>query len=169
MGRKSRKREAEAAGPAGSDSAIKRGYARGEERNQAIREGLEPLAPGERPTAVTVAAIVALLLAIANGVATALGETIDNDATFSNVAFSVILLVAAAGMWKAKYWAVLGFEALLGIQVTLSVIAAMFAATIIEALVLSVAALLGGWLFWKLVRAMARLQMPERRPKPPVI
>jgi hypothetical protein len=169
MGRKSRKRQSEASGAAKSESTIKRGYARGEERNQAIREGLEPLAPGERPTAVTVAAIVALLLAIANGVATALGETIDNDATFSNVAFSVILLVAAAGMWKAKYWAVLGFEALLGIQVTLSVIAAMFAATVVEALVLSVAALLGGWLFWKLVRAMARLQMPERRPKPPVI
>jgi hypothetical protein len=23
----------------------------------------------------------------------------------------------------------------------------------------------GGWLFWKLIRALARLQMPERRPR----
>jgi hypothetical protein len=23
----------------------------------------------------------------------------------------------------------------------------------------------GGWLFWKLIRAMARIQMPERRPR----
>jgi uncharacterized iron-regulated membrane protein len=28
---------------------------------------------------------------------------------------------------------------------------------------------LGGWLFWKLVRALARLQMPERRARPPVV
>ena len=168
MGRKTRRR---AAAAPDEPSALKRGYARGEERNQRIRDELEPLAPGERPGAVTVAAVVALVLGILNGVATALGETLDDDATVSNVGFSVILVVAAVGMWKARYWAVLGFEALLGIQVSLSIIAAMFARSVVEALVLVAAAVLGGWLFWKLVRALARLQMPERRPRrePPVI
>ena len=173
MGRRSRRREHaddEPAEPAGAPGgALERGYARGEERNQRVRDELEPLAPGERPRAVTVAAIVALALGILNGVATALGKTIDDDATTSGVAFSVILVVAAIGMWKARYWAVLGFQALLGIQVTLSAVAAMFSNTVLEAVTLSTAAILGGWLFWKLVRALARLQMPERRARPPVI
>jgi hypothetical protein len=166
MGQRSRKKrrtaEAPHSRPAPAPDALRRGYARAEERNQAIREELEPLGPGERPGAVTVAAIVALGLAVANTVALILGKSLEQDATTSSVAFSIILLVAAAGMWKAKYWAVLGFEALLGIQVALSAIAAMLAGTWLEALVLTAATFLGGWLFWKLVRSMARLQMPER-------
>ena len=57
MGRRSRKRGRTDAPPA-RPASLARGYARGEARNQAIREGLEPLAPGERPRAVTVAALV---------------------------------------------------------------------------------------------------------------
>jgi hypothetical protein len=141
-----------------------------EVRNQQIREGLEPLAPGERPGSVTVAAIVAFVLAILNGVATALGETISKDATGSSIVFSVVLLVAAIGMWRARYWAVLGFQALLGLQIVTFTFAAMFGATsVLAALALGVGAILGGWLFWKLVRALARLQMPERKAKPPPV
>ena len=170
MGRRSRRRE-HAAQPAPPEQkqTLARGYARAEERNQRVRDELEPLKPGERPRAVTVAAVVALVCALGNGVAIALGRTLDDDATASNVAFSIILVVAAIGMWRAKYWAVLGFQALLGIQVALSAIAAMFATTVLEAVALGGAAILGGWLFWKLVRALARLQMPERRPRPPVV
>ena len=32
--------------------------------------------------------------------------------------FAAVMLVAAAGMWKLKYWAVLGFEVLLGVSFT---------------------------------------------------
>ena len=173
MGRRTRKKrvpreERVAATP---DSAIKRGYARGEERNQRIREELEPLAPGERPQAVTIAAIVALVLAVANTVAIAFGDSFESGALVSNASFTVILLVAAAGMWKAKYWAVLGFQALLALQVTITTIAALFTLAGLDpiAIPLIVVSFLGGWLFWKLVRALARLQMPDRRPKPPVI
>ena len=172
MGRRSRRRDHAAEPPPPPEKeqgSLARGYARSEERNQRVREELEPLGPGERPRAVTVAAVVALVCALGNGVAIALGRTLDDDATTSNIAFSVILVVAAVGMWRAKYWAVLGFQALLGIQVALSAIAAMFATEVLEAVVLVAAAILGGWLFWKLVRALARLQMPERRPRPPVV
>ena len=171
MGRRSRKRRAAPVTPAAaSEPAIKRGYARSEERNQRVREELEPLAPGERPGAVTVAAVVAFVLAILNGVATALGETISDGATTSSVIFSIVLLVAAIGMWRARYWAVLGFQALLGLQIITFTFAAMFgASSIVAGLALATGAVLGGWLFWKLVRALARLQMPERRPRPPVV
>ena len=172
MGRRSRRREHgdEPAPPQEeTKGSLAGGYARSEERNQRVREELEPLAPGERPRAVTVAAVVALVCALGNGVALALGRTLDDDATTSSIGFSAILLVAAVGMWRAKYWAVLGFQALLGIQVALSAIAAMFATSLLEAVALGGAAILGGWLFWKLVRALARLQMPERRPRPLVV
>ena len=59
--------------PASGD-AVRRGYARGEARNEQIRQGLEPLAPGKRPGAVTVAVIVCVALsdrerrAVAGGV-----------------------------------------------------------------------------------------------------
>ena len=45
---------------------MERGYARSRERTEAVRASLEPLAPGERPRAVTVAAVVAALIAVAN-------------------------------------------------------------------------------------------------------
>jgi hypothetical protein len=159
MGRRSRQRRAQAP------------RVPSEVRNQRIRDELEPLAPGERPDSVTVAAIVAFVLAILNGVATALGETISKDATGSSIIFSIVLLVAAIGMWRAKYWAVLGFQALLGLQIITFTFAAMFGATsVLAAVGLAAGAILGGWLFWKLVRALARLQMPERRPeRPPVV
>jgi preprotein translocase subunit YajC len=47
----------------GSDR-MTRGYARAEQRNQEAREALEPLGEGERPTVVTVGAVVAALIAL---------------------------------------------------------------------------------------------------------
>ena len=165
MGQRSRKRRREGE-PLRDLSAMQRGYARAEERNEHVRQTLEPLKPGERPAAVTAAAVVAVLLAIANTIALALGEQVGgDDARVSAVAFSIILLVAAWGMWQAKYWAVLGFQALLAVQIILAALALLVASSVWVAFVLTVIVLLGGWLFWKLVRALARLQMPERRPQ----
>src|SRR5688500_11654524 len=50
-----------------------RGYARSRAKNEAARAALEPLAPGERPTAVTAGAIVAGILAAANLIAVVAG------------------------------------------------------------------------------------------------
>ena len=143
--------------------AMKRGYARSEARNEQIRQDLEPLAPGERPGAVTVAAVVALLLAIANFVSIVRGDTVGGeDARGVALALTLVILVAAAGMWKAKYWAVLGFQALLTLQLIICFLLLLAAPDVWRALLLAVLLGLGGWLFWKLVRAMARLQMPVR-------
>ena len=161
MGKRSRARQAPPDG--GSPREIMRaGYARGEERNEEIRRNLEPLAPGERPGAVTIAAAVALVLAIANTVALALGETVNgDDVTAPGIGLSVVLLACAVGMWFARYWAVLGFQALLVIQIIISAGALMVAPTWWQALILLLITGLGGWLFWKLIRALARLQMPQ--------
>jgi hypothetical protein len=169
MGRRSRKRrDPDAPLRPASDDVLRRGYARGEARNEQIRQGLEPLGPGERPTVVTVAAIVAFVLLVANvGLWLAGVEVSGREPTAGSVVLQgVVLLVAAVGMWKAKYWAVLGFQALLGLSILLAALSLMVASDVGEAVFCLAIIGLGGWLFWKLVRALARLQMPERRPKP---
>lgn len=181
MGSRSRKRRRGASAPApgpGEASAptpaetMSRGYARGRERDEAIRQSLEPLSPGERPGAVTVAAIVALAFAVANVVAALAGADLssqDQNPTTVTVLTTAVLLLAAGGMWLGKYWAVLGFQ----IIVALQIIAGSLALIRVEKwwIAVGLTVLLGllGWLFWKLVRAMARLQMPDRpqaRPRP---
>jgi hypothetical protein len=137
---------------------------RTEQRNAEVRAQLEPLAPGERPLPVTVAAIVAVAVAAANVIAYAAGAEINGKHTGvgSLLVFVAIMLAAAWGMWNNRYWAVLGFQALLAI--TLIIVAlALIVASNVRAVILCVAILTsGGWLFWKLIRAMARIQMPER-------
>jgi hypothetical protein len=140
-----------------------RGYARSRAKDDAARAALEPLAPDERPTAVTVGAIVAAVLAVANLAALAAGY--DPERTQDNIATLLgfcILVVVAVGMWRARYWAVLGMQTLLALTI-LIVSVAIVRASDWWAAVLAVLILTGcGALFWFLVKAMARIQMPER-------
>jgi hypothetical protein len=176
--RKSRKRHrpdrvtppaaAELPEPPLSEPAPERGYARSRARDEAARAALRPLRPGERPTAVTVGAIAAAALALANLVALAFGynsgeDTLSpgSDATGSIVAAAILLLVAF-GMWKARYWGVLGMQTLLALTLIFASLGLITANTLWAAglLVLIIAA--SGTLFWFLVKAMARIQMPQR-------
>ena len=99
---------------------------RSEAKNEAARAALKPLAPGERPTAVTVGAIVAALFAVANVVAVVLGwdQGVDEDDRARALAYTIlatgVLLVVAWGMWKSKYWAVLGMQTLLALTLIAS-------------------------------------------------
>jgi hypothetical protein len=144
-----------------------RGYARGRARDEAVRAALEPLAPGERPRAVTVAAILAAALGLANvGLLVGGYEVEDGGQSAAGVLiFAALMAAAAAGMWKCKYWAVLGFEALLGIAILFAAISLMVASNLV-AVLLCVGIIAGaGPLFWFLIRAMARIQLPVRRPE----
>jgi hypothetical protein len=126
---------------------------------------LEPLAPGERPAAVTIAAIVAFVFAIANVVATLTVDDLastNGDPTAVAVATTAILVLAGIGMLARKYWAVLGFQCILGLQIVVFSLAFTRVQRWWVGLALLVAIGLLGWLFWKLIRAMARLQMPDR-------
>jgi hypothetical protein len=156
--------------PPGSDAAGGEGpsggfYARARAKDEAARAKLEPLAEGERPRAVTVAAAIALLLGLANLVAFAAGLEIQGERpkTLPTVFYSLLMLAAAWGLWQAKYWAVLGMEVLLGFLILIFAVL-LVTATNVGAVLISVAILAGaGTLFWSLIKAMARIQMPERR------
>jgi hypothetical protein len=141
---------------------MRRAYARGRERDEAVRQSLEPLAPGERPKPVTAAAIIAALLIPLNvGAGLLVGDAESSQISFA-VLQSVILAIAAYGMWRARYWAVLGFQALLAIQILLLSLALLVVENVLVGL--GIAVLIGalGYLFFKLIRAMAQMQMPER-------
>jgi thiamine-phosphate pyrophosphorylase len=166
LGRRSRKRRTATGERERRPDAVRTGYARSRERTERTRAELEPLAPGERPTAVTVAAVVALVLALANLALWAAGvEVRGEDPTFFSIlVFEALMLTAAWGLWKARYWAVLGFQALLAIAIIFSALSLTVASNLRGVVVCLGILLPAGFLFWKLVRAMARLQMPERRP-----
>jgi hypothetical protein len=141
-----------------------RGYARSRERDEAARAALEPLAPGERPLAVTIAAILAALLGASNVVLLAAGWEIEGggQSVVGVLLFAGLMAAAAIGMWRCRYWAVLGFEALLGIIVVFFSLFLLRASNVL-AVVVCVPIICGAaWLFWKLVRVMGRLQAPQR-------
>ena len=142
--------------------------ARSEAKNAAVRAQLEPLAPGERPTAVTVGAVVAAILAVGNIVLYLFGVEVSGEKpTVSGIAGPTLIMAACAfGMWRAKYWAVLGMEALLGLLI---IIFALLLATAenLQSVAIALAVILSaGTLFWKLVKGMARIQMPQRPERP---
>ncbi len=173
MGQRSRKRRREADGrdavaqPAASASAESGpgSRPRGAQRDEAVRATLEPLASGERPLAVTVAAFVALALVVLVLVGYFTHTTIGTRPTVPQTTILIaVLLAAAGGMWRARYWAVLGFEMLLAFQLVVAFLSLLVAGNLL-AVALEVAVIgLGGWLFYKLIRAMARIQMPSRSP-----
>jgi uncharacterized membrane protein (DUF2068 family) len=77
------------------------------------------------------------------------------------IAFAVLMFICAAGMWQMRYWAVLGFMALLAILILFAVGSLVKASTILGALIALAIVVLGGYLFFKLVRVLSRIQMPK--------
>jgi len=150
--------------PAAADAPLDRA-ARTEAKNQAVRETLEPLAPGERPPWVTYAALFALTLGVLNIALYAAGLRATGANFTGTVLVGLVLLVCAAGLWKAQYWAVLGFEVLLGVTTSFGALSLLVASSLAGAVRALIVVAICGTFFWKLIRAMARLQMPDR-PEP---
>jgi hypothetical protein len=141
-----------------------RGYARAEERNQAAREALEPLAEGERPAVVTIGAVVAGLIALSIVAGYAAGVKVNGEVPKvpQVLAPAMIMGVMSWGMWRARYWAVLGFQLIL----VFLIFSAVFGLAVQAATVAQFAATLGllavsGTFFFFMVKAMARIQMPK--------
>jgi hypothetical protein len=160
-----RKRKQRGDGDATPRERMERGYARAEERNQEAREGLEPLAEGERPLVVTIGAAVAALIAISILAGYLAGVEVEGDKPrlAQVLAPALIMGVMAWGMWRARYWAVLGFQLLLVFLIFSAVFGlAVQASSVAQfATTLGLLAVAGGF-FYFMVKAMARIQMPSR-------
>jgi hypothetical protein len=153
--------------PEGGDR-MARGYARGRRRDEEARARLEPLAPGERPLAVTIGALLSFAVAIANLALYLAGwEVRGQDPELGGaLVVCAVFVLAGYGMWRVRYWAVIGFEVLLGVLIVSAALSLMLASNVSGALLSLAVIALAGPLFWFLIRAMARIQMPERRPRP---
>jgi hypothetical protein len=164
LGRRSRTRKPSATLRPAEPASPPDRYARSRAKDEAARQSLVPLEAGERPGAVTVGAVVCGVLGVANVVLFAAGVDVKGTkpSLVGVLAFMVLMIACAYGMLRSRYWAVLGFEALLGVTIVVAGLSLIVASNV-AALLLCLAILgLGGWLFWKLVKAMARIQMPER-------
>ena len=125
---------------------------------------LTPLGEHERPPALIAAVAVSVLVAtgVIVGALTVHDLSRHGGSLPGGLLLAAILLALARGMYNRRHGAVLGFEALLAFQIIVTSLALVVASTIKAAAVCLLAIALGGWLFWKLVRVMGRIQAGER-------
>ena len=141
--------------------------ARYEGRNRAAREVLEPLSEDERPAVVTAGAVIAGLIGASVVIAYLAGATVDGErpAILQVIPPAALMGVMSFGMWRVRYWAVLGFQAVLALLIlaaALGLVGAGSAAQLGGNLALIAIA---GTLFYFMIKALARIQMPERAPR----
>jgi hypothetical protein len=124
----------------------------------------EPLREGERPRALLVGVVVCGLLAVAviTGAATVHDLSRRGGSVPGAIFIAAVLGAVAAGMYRRRYWAVLAFEALLAFQIIVTSLALVVASSALAAVGCVLGVGLAGWLFWKLVRVMGRIQAGER-------
>ena len=157
MGRRSRKQRKPL------PTAPAEGMSRTERKNAAARAELEPLGEGERPLPVTIGAIVAVVLVVVQIPLYLAWDGDERPSLPGFLLFTALMLVMAWGMWNVKYWAVLGFQALLAICILVVSLALMTASNVVTALICLAIVIPAAILFWFMVRALARIQMPELR------
>lgn len=138
---------------------------RGAERDAAARAALSPLGEREWPTPLRIAIAVSVLLAagVVAGAASIHDLSRHGGSLPGAALLAVVLLALAQGMYRRRYWAVLGFEGLLAFQIIVTSLALVVASTLLAAAICLTSVLLGGWLFWKLIRVMGRVQAGEQR------
>ena len=159
MARRERKRRREAAGAPPAERPRP-------SKDDIARERLVPLEHGERPRVVTVGAVIATAMAVSTVVLFAAGvEVQGSDArTPGTIVYAGLMGAMAVGMWLARYWAVLGFQTLLAFAIVIWSLLLIKAESILGALLALAVIAAAGTMFWFLVKAMARIQMPARRP-----
>jgi len=145
---------------------MKSGYAKAEIRNQEAREALEPLAEGERPLVVTIGAVASALLALSILGGYLAGVEVDGEKPrlAQVLAPALLMAIMAWGMWRARYWAVLGFQLLLVFLIFSAVFGLLVQAVSAAQFAVTFGLLaVSGTFFFFMVKAMARIQMPERK------
>ena len=74
--------------------------------------------PGRAPWSIKIAALIALIVGVGDlstcsSAAGSFGGT--HTAVGGVIVFSVLMIICGLGMWQLRYWAVLGFQAVLAI------------------------------------------------------
>ena len=138
--------------------------AKTEAKNEAAREALEPLEEDERPRVVTIGAVISAVVCASIVIGYVAGVEINGERpnVAQVLAPLIIFGVMAWGLWESKYWAVLGFQtvllfAIVGASLSL-VLASQWTQAVGNVLLIGGS----GVLFFFNIKAMARIQMPDR-------
>ena len=136
---------------------------RSEARSAEIRATLAPYGSGERPRVVLLSTGVAAALALANLVSWLAGVKISghHPAATGILIFSAVLTACAVGLWQMRTGAVLGFMCLMAIIAILFTLFLIEASNLLGVVVALAIMLVSGYLFFKLVLVLSRLQMPR--------
>ncbi|HTU29243.1 MAG TPA: hypothetical protein VMF07_07675 [Solirubrobacteraceae bacterium] len=136
---------------------------RSEARNAEIRATLAPYAPGERPPVVLISTALSAALALANLVSWLAGLKVSghHPAALGIFLFSAVLLACAGGLWQMRSGAVLGFMCLMAIIAVLFTLLLIEASNLLGVVVALAVIVVSGYLFFKLVRVLSRLQVPR--------
>ena len=136
-----------------------------EERNAAVRATLAPLEPGERPWSLKIAVVIATLIGAGDLITVLVAGQFKVGGARAGaggvILFSILMLVAAWGMWQLRYWAVLGFQAILVFVILYFSVLLIRASNVLAVIAGVIVVGGGGYLFFKLVRVLSRLQMPK--------
>jgi hypothetical protein len=140
--------------------------ARGPSKDDIAREALVPLVEGERPRVVTLGAVIATGMAVSTIVLFAIGVEVQGSEARApgTLIYAALMGAMAIGMWRARYWAVLGFQTLLVFLIVVWSWLLVTAENVLGALLAVAIVALAGTMFWFMVKALARIQMPDRRP-----
>jgi hypothetical protein len=167
LGQRSRKR-GQRTKPAAATATVGQAsprVSRSERRNAARRATLTPYRAGERPWSIVVGAVLAALTGGVQLVLFLAGVKLNvagtHAAAGSTIAFAALMFACAIGMWQMRYWAVLGFMALLGIAIVNFSLALVRVSSLLGLAIALVGILLPGFLFFKLIRVLSKIQMPK--------
>ena len=136
-------------------------------KDDIAREALVPLEEGARPLVVTIAAVIATGMAVSTVVLFAIGVEVQGSQSrnVGTLLYAALMTAMATGLWQARYWAVLGFQTLLALLIVIWSLLLVQAETIVGALLAISIVALAGTMFWFMVKALARIQMPDRGPR----
>jgi hypothetical protein len=135
-------------------------YSRSKAKADAIRAQLEPLAPGERPLGLKLAAGLAAFLCAANLVGAAVG--VGGESPALGLAFALLMGGFAYFLWERRYVAILLFQALLALTIIVFTLSLAFAGNAVAVVLCVGGIVICAPIFWLLIRVMARLQVPPR-------
>jgi hypothetical protein len=142
---------------------IEKPMTRSERRDAEVRAGLTPMKPGERPGVIIVSTVICALIGVGQLIAFLAGLKIHGKtpAAPGTILFCVLMIVCAIGIWRLWYGAVLALMALLAIIAVLFSLLAIEASNLLGLAVALVVIAGSGYLFFKLVRVLSRIQMPR--------
>ena len=114
---------------------------------------------------ITIGAVISGALAVSGLVAYALGATVYGSRLIllQVIITGVLMGTMAIGMWRVRYWAVLGFQAVLALLLLTSALRLVVAQDLVQVFGNIAVLAITGSLFYFMVKAMARIQMPTRK------